>query len=130
MLQDVILTSGGSGAVEMAITVLANPGQNILLPKPGFSLYQCITGAKGVESRFYCLLVSKMWHLLFIFILPTIALSVSFSFFLQPERKWEIDFEGMEQMIDNETAAIVVTNPSNPCGSVFSQEHLMEIISC
>ena len=36
----------------------------------------------------------------------------------------------MEQLIDDKTAAIVVTNPSNPCGSVFSKEHLQEIASC
>jgi len=54
---DVIIASGCSGAIELAITVLANPGQNILMPRPGFSLYQVICDAYKVETRFYDLVV-------------------------------------------------------------------------
>ena len=34
----------------------------------------------------------------------------------------------MRKKIDKDTAAIIVTNPSNPCGSVFSRKHLQDII--
>ena len=50
--------SGCSSAIEMAMRVLADPGDNILLPNPGFSLYRTIAGAEGFETRFYRLLVS------------------------------------------------------------------------
>ena len=34
----------------------------------------------------------------------------------------------LEELIDEKTAAIVINNPSNPCGSVFSRSHLLEIL--
>ena len=51
------MASGCSGAIEMAIQALTNPGDNILIPNPGFSLYKTIAGAQGVEERRYALLV-------------------------------------------------------------------------
>ena len=47
----------------------------------------------------------------------------------KPERKWEADTDHMEQMIDKDTVAIVIVNPSNPCGSVFSKQHLLDILA-
>ena len=45
----------------------------------------------------------------------------------QPDNNWEVDLAHLESQIDPTTAAIVVNNPSNPCGSVFSREHLRDI---
>jgi histidinol-phosphate/aromatic aminotransferase/cobyric acid decarboxylase-like protein len=39
----VIIASGGSGALEIAITGLLNEGDGLLIPRPGFSLYQVRT---------------------------------------------------------------------------------------
>jgi len=47
--KDVILTSGCSQALEMCFSALANEGDNVLLPKPGFSLYKTICDANGIE---------------------------------------------------------------------------------
>ncbi|KAM6430042.1 tyrosine aminotransferase isoform 5-T5 [Liasis olivaceus] len=100
--QDVILTSGCSQAIELALAVLANPGQNILVPRPGFSLYKTLAHSMGIEVKFYNLL---------------------------PEKSWEIDLKQMEALVDNRTACLIVNNPSNPCGSVFSRSHLQKILT-
>ena len=53
-----VITSGCSGALELVIRSLAGPGDNILIPSPGFSLYQCLAAPLDVECRSYRLIVS------------------------------------------------------------------------
>uniref|UniRef100_A0A8C9ZEL3 Tyrosine aminotransferase n=1 Tax=Sander lucioperca TaxID=283035 RepID=A0A8C9ZEL3_SANLU len=99
--EDVILTSGCSQAIDLAISVLCNPGDNILVPCPGFSLYKTLAVSMGIEVKLYNLL---------------------------PEKSWEVDLKHLESLIDERTSCLIVTNPSNPCGSVFSEEHLQKIL--
>eukprot|EP00761_Pharyngomonas_kirbyi_P007813 gb/GECH01007824.1/.p1 GENE.gb/GECH01007824.1/~~gb/GECH01007824.1/.p1 ORF type:complete len:417 (+),score=66.46 gb/GECH01007824.1/:1-1251(+) len=98
---DVILTSGCSHALDMCFTVMASEGDNILIPKPGFALYKTQCDSKGIETRPYR---------------------------LDPARSWEADLEHMQSLIDDRTRAILVNNPSNPCGSVYSADHLRAIL--
>ena len=98
--KDIIIASGCSGALEMAISVLLNEGDNILVPSPGFPLYQVIAESLGGNVKHYN---------------------------LNPETNWQVDLQHMRSMIDENTKAIVINNPSNPCGSVFPSEHLYEI---
>lgn len=100
--KDVILCSGCSGALDLCITVLANPGQNVLVPRPGFSIYKTLAESLGIVVKSYNLL---------------------------PEKSWEADISHMESLIDNNTVAIIVNNPSNPCGSVYSAQHLRDILA-
>jgi len=57
LFQDVILTSGCSQAIDLAIGVLCNPGDNILVPCPGFSLYKTLAVSMGITIKLYNLLV-------------------------------------------------------------------------
>lgn len=100
--KDIYITSGCSDALNISIGVLCNEGQNILLPMPGFSLYETLASSKGIECKFYKLL---------------------------PEKNWIIDLENLESLIDDKTAAILINNPSNPCGSNYSSEHLLKVLS-
>jgi aspartate/methionine/tyrosine aminotransferase len=49
--EDVVVTSGCSHALEMCLGVLANEGDNVLIPVPGFSLYQTLLDSKGTCAR-------------------------------------------------------------------------------
>jgi tyrosine aminotransferase len=94
---DVILTSGCGHAIEIAITGTLNRGDGILIPAPGFSLYVAIAEAYEIIPQHYR---------------------------LDPEKSWEADMEDLEKKCDSTTRALLITNPSNPCGSVYTKEHL------
>ena len=59
--KDVILCSGCSSALDLCISVLANPGQNILIPRPGFSIYRTLAEGLGIKVKSYNLLVRKIY---------------------------------------------------------------------
>jgi len=99
---DVFIASGCSGAITLAIQALANPGDNILIPRPGFSLYATVAGHSDIKWKYYDLL---------------------------PERQWEVDLKDVASQIDERTRCIVINNPSNPTGSNYSKEHLLDILA-
>lgn len=97
---DVVVTSGCSGALDLAFSALAHAGQTILLPQPGFSLYRTLCDNKNIRVKYYRLI---------------------------PESNWEIDLEHVRELLvgDPSVTAWLINNPSNPCGSVYSKSHLM-----
>jgi tyrosine aminotransferase len=99
--KDIILCSGCSCSLDLCIAAIAKEGQNILIPRPGFSIYRTLAEGFGIECRSYNLI---------------------------PEQGWEIDLDHLEELIDENTAAMIVTNPSNPCGSVYSKQHILDIL--
>ncbi|XP_033228751.1 tyrosine aminotransferase [Belonocnema kinseyi] len=100
--KDVILCSGCSCALDLCITAVAREGQNILIPRPGFSIYRTLAEGLGITVRSYS---------------------------LRPDRGWEINLDDLESQIDESTAAIIMNNPSNPCGSVFKRDHLLDLLN-
>lgn len=50
---DILLTNGCSQAIDLCITCLANPGDNILIPRPGFSIYKTLAGTLGINVKYY-----------------------------------------------------------------------------
>ncbi|KAL5730467.1 zinc-finger protein [Ranunculus cassubicifolius] len=97
---DVFLTIGCSQAIEVILTVLARPGANILLPRPGFPYYEARASFGGLEFRHFDLL---------------------------PERGWEVDLDAVEALADENTVAMLIINPGNPCGNVFTYQHLKKV---
>jgi aspartate/methionine/tyrosine aminotransferase len=56
-LQDVILTNGCNGALDVCFRSLANAGDNILVPSPGFATYNTLLETSGIIVKEYRLLV-------------------------------------------------------------------------
>jgi tyrosine aminotransferase len=63
---DVVLASGCSGALELVMSALADPGDNILVPEPGFSLYLTICGNKVHFKLSFVNLLVELTHCLFV----------------------------------------------------------------
>ncbi|XP_022149591.1 tyrosine aminotransferase-like [Momordica charantia] len=97
---DVFLTIGCTQAIEIIISVLARPGVNILLPRPAYPHYESRAAFGNLEVR---------------------------HFNLMPEKSWEVDLDAVKALADNNTVAMVIINPNNPCGSVYTYQHLKEI---
>lgn len=97
---DVYLTVGCTQAIEVVVSVLARPGANILLPRPGYPQYEARAGCSNLEARHFDLL---------------------------PEKGWEVDLDSVEALADENTVAMVIINPSNPCGNVFTAQHLKKV---
>ncbi|KAL6654799.1 hypothetical protein ACP70R_008264 [Stipagrostis hirtigluma subsp. patula] len=97
---DVYLTSGCAQAIEIICSVLARPGASILLPRPGYMFHEARAVYNGMEARYFNLL---------------------------PDRGWEVDLDGLQALADKNTVAMVIVNPGNPCGNVYTYEHLAKI---
>ncbi|KAD6454030.1 hypothetical protein E3N88_08736 [Mikania micrantha] len=97
---DVYITAGCTQAIEVAISLLASPNANILVPRPGFPIYELCAAFRNVEIRHFDLL---------------------------PENGWEVDLDAVNALADQNTVAIVIINPGNPCGNVYSYHHLKKI---
>lgn len=98
--EDIYLTCGCRQAMDVTVAVLGGKDANILLPRPGYPLYEALLAYNGIEARHYNLI---------------------------PERNWEIDLDHLETIADRNTVAMVLVNPNNPCGVVFSREHLAKV---
>eukprot|EP00440_Ansanella_granifera_P047262 gb/GFBE01051187.1/.p1 GENE.gb/GFBE01051187.1/~~gb/GFBE01051187.1/.p1 ORF type:complete len:456 (+),score=76.19 gb/GFBE01051187.1/:1-1368(+) len=99
---DVFMSIGCSEALSHCIAALAAPGGNMLLPRPGFPLYEVLCDYHGVEVRYYDLL---------------------------PETGWQCDVGGLARLVDDKTCGLLVNNPSNPCGAVYSRDHLVDLLA-
>jgi len=98
---DVIISSGASEAITLAIAALIDPGDNIMTPSPGYPLYSGqIPAYHGKLNPYY----------------------------LNEEKGWQIDFEELDKRVNERTKAIVVINPNNPTGANYNEESIRNIL--
>ena len=100
--KDVIVTSGASEAADLTLTALVDPGDEVLLPAPGYPIYPAIVGKLGAKTRYY--------H-------------------LQPNDNWHPSVDEIRSLINPKTRAIVLINPSNPAGSITPDSTTREVLA-
>ncbi|CAB3399770.1 unnamed protein product [Caenorhabditis bovis] len=101
-VNDVVLASGCSHALQMAIEAIADPGDNILVPHPGFPLYSTLCRPHGIIDKAYRIDMEN--------------------------NDVVIDLGFLKSLVDDRTKAIIINNPGNPTGGVFSKHHLRQIL--
>lgn len=98
---DIIITDGGNEALWFTFMVLLDPGDEILIPEPFYANYKTFAASTGA-------------------IITPITTKVEEGFHLPPRSE-------ILQLINDNTKAILLNNPGNPTGVVYSDEELKMI---
>jgi len=88
----VIITSGTSEGIELALTALAESGDEVLVPTPTYPLYTAVLAKIGARAVFYR---------------------------TDPDRGWQPDLDHVRSLITPRTRALVVIDPNNPTGASY-----------
>lgn len=98
---DIIVTTGGSEALLFAMGTITDPGDEIIIPEPFYANYNGFATANGVK------------------VVPVIS-TLEDGFALPP-------IADFEKQITSRTKAIVICNPGNPTGYLYSQEEIHQL---
>jgi alanine-synthesizing transaminase len=99
-VQDVFVTTGASEAVDVCLTALLNPGENVLTPAPDYPLYSAVLCKTGAELN---------------------------SYYLNEEDGWQPELDDIRRKINARTRGIVLINPNNPTGAICTRKMLEDI---
>lgn len=97
----IILTNGGSEAIQFAFGVCLDAGDEVIIPEPFYANYNGFATESGVVVKPIMSFIHRG------FALPTIA--------------------EFEKVITDKTKAIMICNPNNPTGAVYSEEELHQL---
>lgn len=98
--REILVTVGGSEAIDMCIRALVSPGDEVILPEPSFVCYQPITTLTG---------------------------GVPVPIALQEKDEFRLTAAQLKAAITPKTKLLVLPFPCNPTGAVMEREHLEEI---
>lgn len=100
-VHDIFVTTGASEAIDICLTALVNDGENVLTPTPGYPLYTAIASKlQMMENPYY----------------------------LDESNGWLPDIDDIKSKINDKTKAIVLINPNNPTGSLYTKENIQQIV--
>lgn len=99
--EDIIITTGGSEAVLFAMMACLDPGDEIIVPEPAYANYTAFAVACGAVIRPF-------------------LLNIENGFAMPPA-------EEFEKMITPRTRAILISNPNNPTGYLYSRKELEDM---
>jgi len=101
-IEDIYLGNGASELITMSIQGLVNNGDEVLVPAPDYPLWTAsVALAGGSPVHYLC----------------------------DEEADWFPDISDIRKKITSRTKAIVVINPNNPTGAVYSKELLLDIVA-
>lgn len=98
---DVIFTYGASEAADIVFAAVLEPGDEVLVPSPGYPLYSALAmkiGAKEVKYR------------------------------QNPKNDWQPDIDELQSLVTPRTKLLVIINPNNPTGALYSKETLAAML--
>ncbi len=101
-IDDIYLGNGVSELIVMAMQALLNNGDEVLVPAPDYPLWTAAVSLAGGNAVHYT---------------------------CDEESDWFPDIKDIEKKITPNTRAIVIINPNNPTGAVYSQELLLQIVA-
>ncbi len=99
--EDFITTTGASEALNFAMIACMNPGDELIVPEPFYANYNGFSIAGGIKVK-------------------PITASIDNGFALPP-------IQDFEQKITPQTKGILICNPSNPTGYLYSKEELLQL---
>ena len=88
----VLITTGTSEGIDLALNALVNEGEEVLVPSPTYPLYTAVLAKIGAVPRYYR---------------------------TDPNRDWLPDLEHLRTLVTNRTRVLVVIDPNNPTGAVY-----------
>lgn len=98
---DIIVTTGGSEAVLFAFMACLNPGDEIIVPEPAYANYMAFAVSAGA-------------------VIKSVPSSIETGFALPP-------VEEFEKLITDRTKAILICNPNNPTGYLYTRSEMNQI---
>lgn len=100
-MHEVIVTVGGSEAIDMALRAIVNPGDEVIVPEPCFVCYSPLIEIMG---------------------------GVAVPLYTEVKDCFKVTPEKLEPLLTNKTKAIILSYPNNPTGAIMTKEDLAKIV--
>src|SRR5437879_5628183 len=99
----ILLTTSTSEAYAYLFKLLTDPGDEVLVPRPSYPLFDFLAGMELVDIAAY---------------------SLTYDLNKGDQAHWRIDFDDLTRKASRRTRAVVVVNPNNPTGSFLKRSEL------
>src|SRR6186713_2368862 len=93
----IVLTASTSDAYSLLFKLLADPGDDVLVPRPSYPLFEHLTRLEAIDAKPYD---------------------------LEYHGSWSVDLASVERALTSCSRALLVVSPNNPTGSVISRDEL------
>ena len=97
----VFITAGTSEGIELTLTAAVDPDGEVLVPMPTYPLYTAVLAKLGAKALYYR---------------------------LDPNRGWMPDLDHLDSLVTPRTRALVIIDPNNPTGAVYSRDTRRQIL--